>query len=131
MTTAGSSTNASLGGVSGVVVDVTHNGAPPVALLATQPEGKAGAVTPSKFSLKEPHGVGVTVPPGVKVAVGVAVAVGVGDGEADGNGLGEAPPGCATKAPMRNRHAAPLVVGKYWFTYQKVVSSVGSTDNAV
>src|ERR1043165_1703388 len=58
-TAAGSSINASLGAVSGVVVDVTHSGAPPIALVATQPAGNAGAVTPSKFSFNTipAHGV--------------------------------------------------------------------------
>ena len=77
VTTAGSSITASLGAVSGVVVDVTHNGAPPIALVATHPAGNAGAVTPSKFSVNEAHGVTV----GVGVGGGVvAVAVGVGEG---------------------------------------------------
>ena len=73
---AGSSIKASLGAVSGVVVDVTHKGAPPAALAATHPLGSAGAVTESKFSLN-------TVPPQVgdadaaEVAVAVAVAVDV------------------------------------------------------
>ena len=35
------------------------------------------------------------------------------------------------KLPMRNRHPLALVVGTYSFTYQKVVSSVGSTESAV
>src|SRR5678815_2936723 len=70
VTTFGSSINASLGGVSGVVVVVTQSGAPPAAFDATQPEGNAGAVTPSKFSLNEPHG--------VLEGAAVAVAVGVG-----------------------------------------------------
>ena len=82
VTTFGSSINAVFGGVSGVVVDVTHNGAPPVAFDATQPAGNAGAVTPSKFSLNATPahvGVGVTVPPDVAVAVAVGVGVpGVG-----------------------------------------------------
>src|SRR5436190_458255 len=75
LTTAGSFTNASFGAVSGVVVEVTHK-IPSgfMTLAATQPAGNAGAVTPSKFSLK-------TVPAhGLPVAVAVAVAVGVGDG---------------------------------------------------
>src|SRR5436189_4435359 len=75
LTTAGSFTNASFGAVSGVVVEVTHK-IPSgfITLAATQPAGNAGAVTPSKFSLK-------TVPAhGLPVAVAVAVAVGVGDG---------------------------------------------------
>src|SRR5436190_9319225 len=77
LTTAGSFTKASFGAVSGVVVEVTHK-IPSgfMALAATQPAGNAGAVTPSKFSLKTvpPHGVPVGDP------VDVAVAVGVGDG---------------------------------------------------
>jgi len=73
VTTFGSSINASFGAVSGVVVDVTQTGAPPAAFDATQPEGNAGAVTPSKFSLDEPHGVPDTVAVGVGVP-GVAVA---------------------------------------------------------
>src|SRR5438552_9563177 len=87
LTTAGSLTKASFGAVSGVVVEVTHN-IPSgfMALAATHPAGKAGAVTPSKFSLKEPHGVGVGVGGTVTVAVGVGdgvpveVAVAVGEG---------------------------------------------------
>jgi hypothetical protein len=49
LTVAGSSIKASLGAVSGVVIDVTQSGAAPEAFAATQPAGKAGAVTPSKF----------------------------------------------------------------------------------
>src|SRR5271167_2352840 len=74
LTAAGSSTNASLGAVSGVVVEVTQSGAAPIALVATHPLGSAGAVTPSKFSANPAHGVGVGVP-----GVGVGVP-GVGDG---------------------------------------------------
>ena len=92
LTEDGSLTKASFGGESGVVVEVTHN-IPSgfTAFDATQPAGKAGATTPSKFSAKEEHGVGEGVGTGtvaVAVAVGVgegvpvevAVAVGVGDG---------------------------------------------------
>ena len=63
LTVAGSSIKASLGAVSGVVVEVTQSGAAPAALAATQPAGRAGAVTPSKFSLKTvpAHGVAVGV----------------------------------------------------------------------
>src|SRR6185295_4759619 len=45
--------NAELGGVS-FVVDVTHSGGVPAAgtFAVVQPAGSAGAVTPSKFSLK-------------------------------------------------------------------------------
>src|ERR1700730_205649 len=50
---AGSSTNASFGCVSLVLLNtVTQSGAGPWALVATQPAGSAGAVTPSKFSPK-------------------------------------------------------------------------------
>ena len=92
LTVLGSSTKASLGGVCGFVVEVTQSGVAPTALVAVQPAGKAGAATPSKFSLKAtpPHavavatGVGVAVVGAVAVATGeavevaVAVAVGVG-----------------------------------------------------
>ena len=86
LTTAGSLTKASFGAVSGVVVEVTHripSGSIP--LVATQPAGRAGATTPSKFSaaavLHGPAvGVGDGVPPKVAVGVAVAVAVGVGLG---------------------------------------------------
>ena len=88
VTTFGSSINAVFGAVSGVVVDVTQSGAAPIALLATQPAGRAGAVTESKFSVNVPHGVveGAAVAVAVAVGVGdgvpvvVAVAVGVGEG---------------------------------------------------
>jgi len=85
VTTDGSSINASFGAVSGVVVVVTQNGAPPVAFDATQPPGSAGAVTPSKFSFNTvpAHGgvpVGVADGADVGVAVAVDVAVGVGAG---------------------------------------------------
>src|SRR5436190_5656898 len=53
---AGSSTNASFGTVSGVTFEVTQSGGWPWALVANQPAGSAGAVTPSKFS-ENPHGV--------------------------------------------------------------------------
>ena len=74
VTTFGSLINAVLGAVSGVVVDVSQSGAAPTALLATQPAGNAGAVTPSKFSFNTvAHG----DPPAVAVAVAVLVAVAV------------------------------------------------------
>src|ERR1044071_7135822 len=70
-----SATKASLGGVSGVTVVVAHMvPSPGSGLVAVQPAGNAGAITPSQFST---HGFGVGVtdePP----AVAVAVAVGVG-----------------------------------------------------
>src|SRR5688572_9244713 len=73
-TTSGSSMNKLLGGELGLAVDVVHNGAGPWGLVAVQPAGKAGAVTPSKFCPKTRQG-------GVGVGVGVGVpGVGVGDG---------------------------------------------------
>ena len=49
----GSFTNAALGAVSGVVVDVTQRiPSAPSAFTAVQPAGNAGATTPSKFSAK-------------------------------------------------------------------------------
>ena len=83
-TVAGSGANAAFGAVSGVVVDVTHGTSAPVAVLV-HPAGSAGAVTPSKFSVKttlkaEQFGVGVFVAVPVAVAVGVFVAVAVGGG---------------------------------------------------
>jgi hypothetical protein len=91
LTAAGSSTKPSLGAEFGVVAEVTQSGAAPCALLATQPPGNAGAVTPSKFSTRLPHGVGPGV--GLTVAVGLTVGVGVGrPGVAVGNGVGVAIP---------------------------------------
>jgi len=52
VTVVGSLTNASFGAVFGDVVEVTHR-VVPEAFDATQPAGKAGAVTPSKFSVNE------------------------------------------------------------------------------
>ena len=99
VTTFGSSTKASFGGESGVVVEVTHIGAPPMALDATQPAGKAGATTPSKFWLNTTgaHGVAVGAAVAVDVAVAVAVAaavdvaVAVAVAVAIGLGVGHAP----------------------------------------
>src|SRR6188474_2418392 len=51
-TAAGSGANALFGAVSGVVVDVTQATSAPVAALV-HPVGRAGAVTPSKFSLEQ------------------------------------------------------------------------------
>src|SRR5437773_4802084 len=76
-----SPTKASLGGVSGVTVVVTHRTpSPGSGLVAVQPVGSAGAVTLSQFSTHGPTGVGVgEAPPGVDVAVAVGVGVpGVG-----------------------------------------------------
>ena len=50
--TAGSSAKASFGAVSDVVVEVTQSGAGPCALVATQPAGRAGAITLSNPSEK-------------------------------------------------------------------------------
>ena len=80
LTVFGSSTKASLGGVCGFVVEVTQSGVAPTALVAVQPAGKAGAATPSKFSLKATPAHAVAVATGVAVAVVVAVAVAVATG---------------------------------------------------
>src|ERR1700693_907404 len=74
-----SATKASLGGVSGVVVEVTHwSPSAGSGLVAVQPVGSAGAVTLSQFSTQGPAGVGVgDAPPGVDFAVAVAVGPGV------------------------------------------------------
>src|SRR6266403_344674 len=73
-----SSMNASLGGLSGVTVEVTHMmPLPGSGFEATHPGGSAGAVTLSQFSTHGPPGVGVGVGAGVGVPLGVVVAVGV------------------------------------------------------
>src|ERR1700730_17088411 len=80
---------ASLGGVSAVSVVVTHrvgSGIPIVSFIATHPAGRAGAVTPSKFSMHAGCGVGL--------GLGDATGVGEGDGEPPGVGDGDGvPPG--------------------------------------
>ena len=92
-----SSTNTLLGAVSETLVTVIHftplsGGAP--WLLAVHPEGRAGAVTPSKFSTHGGAGVGVAVGAGVGVEVGAGVAVGAGVDVPPGVGVGVAdPPG--------------------------------------
>src|SRR6185436_16538154 len=94
VTTGGSSTEASLGAESGLLVEVAQTGASPVAI---QPAGRAGATTLSKFWVNSgsPQGPGVIVGPGVEVGAGVGVAVGgpaVGVG-GPGVGLGVGGPG--------------------------------------
>src|SRR3954463_3416325 len=98
-----SSTNALLGAVSDTLAVVFHvtplSGGEP-SLLAVHPAGRAGAVTPSKFSTHGGAGVGVAVGAGVAVAVGAGVDVppGVEVGVADPPGVevGVAdPPGVA------------------------------------
>ena len=79
--------NASFGEVLGVVVDVTQRVVPPT-VDDVQPAGRAGAVTPSKFSLKAAPLHGVSVGDGAGVPVAVAVAVGVGVGVVGGVGVG-------------------------------------------
>src|ERR1700682_6144521 len=76
---------ASLGALSGVMVEVTHRvPSPGSGLVASQPGGRAGAVTLSQFSRHGPEGVGLVggvgvgvdgVPPGVEVAVAVGIGV--------------------------------------------------------
>lgn len=105
----GSSTKASLGGVSGAEADVTQVGGGPEALDADQPAGSAGGTTPSKFSLSKmaehgvplPVAVAVAVPAAVAVAAAVEVEVAVGTGDAvdvavavavaNGLGVGQVP----------------------------------------
>jgi hypothetical protein len=53
----GSSINITLGAELGVLVEVTHSGDPPDTFVAVQPEGNAGATTPSKFSERTVAGV--------------------------------------------------------------------------
>src|SRR5207248_9695823 len=76
-----SATKALLGAVSEVTVVVTHMvPSPGSGLVAVQPAGNAGAVTPSQFSIHVPS------PPGVAVAVAVAVGPGVPLGLGEGTG---------------------------------------------
>ena len=130
VTQPGSLWNAQLGGVSGplaVVAQFVPSAQVPVGVQlagpgvkeVVQPEGSAGAMTPSKASLKatiKPHGVGVGVAVGIGVSVGVGVGVGVGDGGVgvavggggEGGGLGH--PGVGhldtINPPARSRSAA-------------------------
>ena len=87
VTVLGSLMNASLGAVSGDVVEVTQRMVPPT-FDATQPVGRAGATTESNLSLKATPLHGVTVGDGDGVPVAVAVAVGVGVGVVAGVGVG-------------------------------------------
>src|SRR5438552_2533182 len=79
----GSGMKASLGAVSGALLEVVQRTpSPGSGLDATQPAGRAGATTLSKFSFnKMPHGdvVAAGVAVAVAVAVTVEVAVGAGD----------------------------------------------------
>ena len=76
-TVVGSGANASLGAVSGLVVEVTHGDSAPVATVV-HPAGSAGATTPSKFSENVTgQGEDVGLAEGATVAVAVAVAVAV------------------------------------------------------
>jgi len=82
LTVAGSSIKTTFGAELGVVVEVTHKGATPDALVAVHPTGKAGAVTPSKFSERAVAGDDdglankLIVPPGqAEVELALAVAL--------------------------------------------------------
>src|SRR5947207_1969438 len=82
---------AELGGLLGVIVEVTHRvPSPGSGFDATQCGGRAGAVTPSQFSTHGPDGLGLGLGGidgvGTGVPVAVAVAVGVLAGVADGTG---------------------------------------------
>src|SRR5205814_2331391 len=82
---------ASLGAVSGLMVEVTHisgSGVPTVPFVATHPAGSAGAVTPSKFSMQPVFGlVGLGVAGGGVGVAGGTVGVGVGVGGGDPTGV--------------------------------------------
>lgn len=98
VTQPGSSWKAQFGGVFGAValvaqfvpsaqVPVGVQLAAPGVKEVTQPAGRAGAVTPSKFWLKTTIGVQVWVGvAGVGVGIGVVVGVGVGGGVKVGDG---------------------------------------------
>src|SRR5580765_517266 len=83
-----STTKTSLGGVSGPMVEVAHISGSPEPFDAVQPAGRAGAVTPSKFSMHAGCGDGL----GLGVGVGDGEPAGVADGEpagvADGDPAG-------------------------------------------
>src|SRR5450759_1033204 len=67
---------ASLGALSGVMVEVTHMmPLPGSGFVAVQPAGNAGAITSSKFSTQGPDGLGLADGVGVGVA-GVPLDVG-------------------------------------------------------
>ena len=73
-----------------VSIEVTQNIASgSIALLADQPEGRAGTTTPSKFSksVTALHAIGVGVGPGVWVGPGVGLGVGDGVGVPVGPGV--------------------------------------------
>lgn len=91
-TTAVSVRNAAFGGVSGVTDEVAQFGGGPSAIVATQPAGRLGSVTLSKFSAKTrpTHGVAVAVAVAVAVGVAVGVRVGVAVGVRVGEGVGVA-----------------------------------------
>src|ERR1700749_2395062 len=81
--------NALLGAVSDPVVEVTQPGGGPDTAAVVQPGGNAGAVTPSKFSVHAPAGLGVgDAGGGVGLAGG---GVGVLPGLGDAPGVGETP----------------------------------------
>src|ERR1051326_8317981 len=88
---------ASLGAVSGVMVEVTHivgSGIPTVPFVATHPAGSAGAVTPSKFSMQAAAGVG----DGLATGLGLGDATGVAEGDPAGVAEGD-PAGVAEGEP--------------------------------
>src|SRR5438477_3550056 len=82
---------ASLGAVSGLMVEVTHisgSGVPTVPFVATHPAGSAGAVTPSKLSMQAGCGVGDGLATGVGLGDAIGVAEGDPAGVADGDHAG-------------------------------------------
>src|SRR5437870_5062760 len=83
---------ASLGALSGVTVEVTHRvPSPGSGFDATQPGGRAGAVTLSQFSMQGGPADGLGLADGLGVGV-------PGGGVVDGVGVGVPPPGVADDA---------------------------------
>src|SRR6185436_8310570 len=100
-------TKTSLGAVSGPMVEVAHMSGSPEPFDAVQPAGRAGAVTPSKFSMHAGCGDGVGLDGGVGVGVtpgGVGLVVtpgGVGLGVPPGGvGVGVPPGGVGVGVPL-------------------------------
>src|SRR5258705_5712769 len=102
LTMVGSSTEALFGLVSLDVLEVVQRGAEPWALAATQPEGRAGAVMPSKFSEKiacrPSEKVKVKVPRSVLPSWSCRVAVSVSPQERPGSAVNVK--GWATAGPL-------------------------------